>query len=34
MRAYALIGKLTPAQRRNLLILRDEILPGIEEGEL
>ena len=24
----------TPAQRRNLLILRDEILPGIEEGEL
>jgi hypothetical protein len=24
----------TPAQRRNLRILRDEILPGIEEGEL
>ena len=24
----------TPAQRRNLLILRDEILPGIEKGEL
>ena len=24
----------TPAQRRNLLILRDEILPGIAEGEL
>jgi len=24
----------TPAQRRNLLILRDEILPGIEEEEL
>ena len=26
--------KRTPAQRRNLLILRDEILPGIAEGEL
>ena len=24
----------TPAQRRNLRILRDEILPGIPEGEL
>ena len=24
----------TPAQRRNLLILRDEILPGIAEGAL
>ena len=24
----------TAAQHRNLLILRDEILPGIEEGEL
>jgi len=26
--------KRTPAQRRNLLILRDEILPGIAEGKL
>ena len=24
----------TPAQRRNLMILRDEILPGIAKGEL
>ena len=24
----------TPAQRRNLMILRDEILPGIAEGKL
>ena len=27
-------GWRTPYQRRNLLILRDEILPGIEEGKL